>query len=49
MADGFIPIHPIAKKEKKKCLKEKGTGRMKKWVSGNEVMGLPMGVWVFIK
>ena len=23
MADGFIPIHPIAKKEKKKCLKEK--------------------------
>ena len=30
-------------------LKEKGTGRMKKWVSGNEEMGLPMGVWVFIK
>ena len=31
-------------------LKEKKRmGRMKKWILGNEVMGLPMGVRVFIK
>ena len=31
-------------------LKEKKrTEKMKKWILGNEVMGLPMGVRVFIK
>ena len=44
IANGFIPIHPVAEKEKKKGLKEKKRmGRMKKWDLGNEVMGLPDG------
>ena len=48
--DSFIPIHLVAKKEKKMGLKEKKrTEKMKKWILGNEVMGLPMGVRVFIK
>ena len=48
--DGFIHIHPVAKKERKKGLKDKKrTERMKKWNLGNEVMDLPMGVKVFIK
>ena len=48
--DGFIPIHLATKKEKKMGLKEKKrTKKMKKWILGNEVMGLPMGVRVFIK
>ena len=48
--DGFIPIHLAAKKEKKMGLKEKKMmEEMNKWVLSNEVMGLPIGVWVFIK
>ena len=49
--DGFIPIHPIAKKErKKKGLKEKKrTVRIKKWVLGNKLIDLSMGDRVFIK
>ena len=44
--DGFIPIHLVAKKEREKkgLKKKKRTERMKKWILGNEVMGLPMGV-----
>ena len=51
MEDGFIPIHPIAKKErKKKGFKEKKrTVRMKKWVLGNKLIDLSMGDRVFIK
>ena len=48
--DGFIPIHIAAKKERKMGLKEKKRmEEMNKWVLSNEVMGLPIGVWVFIK
>ena len=52
MEDGFIPIHPIAKKERKKKggLKEKKRiVKMKKWVLGNKLMDLSMGDRVFIK
>ena len=50
MEDGFIPIHPIAKKEKKKGLKEKKrTVRMKKWVLSDKRMDSPMDDRVFIK
>ena len=51
MEDGFILIHPIAKKKrKKKGLKEKKrTVRMKKWVLGNKLIDLSMGDRVFIK
>ena len=46
--DGFILIHPIAEKKKTGSKKKKMMERIKKWVSGNEVMGLLMGVWLFI-
>ena len=46
----LFPFTQLQIKENKKGLKEKKRkGRMKKWVLGNEGMGLPMGVRVFIK
>ena len=41
IVDGFIPIHPVVEKEKKGLKEKKRVRRMKKWVLGNEVMGLP--------
>ena len=41
----LFPFILLQRKKKKMGLKEK----MKKWILGNEVMGLPMGVRVFIK
>ena len=49
--DGWFYSHSSCYKERKKMgLKEKKRMEtMKKWILGNEVMGLPMGVRVFIK
>ena len=46
--NGFIFIHIVAEKGKKRSWKEKRTWRMNKWVVGNEVMSLLMDVWIFI-
>ena len=51
--DGWMVLFPfilLQRKKKKMGLKEKKMmEEMNKWVLSNEVMGLPIGVWVFIK
>ena len=46
----LFPFILLQRKKKKIGLKEKKRMEtMKKWILGNEVMGLPMGVRVFTK